>query len=70
MFLVIIIVVAAIVVAVVFLMRGISMGGQTRQIPPTSTPEGPSPKNILKRGYATGDIDREEFQQRLRDLES
>jgi len=67
MFLIMIVFVVAIVVAVVFLVRGMTTQGQT---PHSSSPEGPSPKDILKRRYAAGEIDREEFQQRLRDLES
>ena len=70
MFLVMIVIVAAVVVAAVLLVRGMTTGSQTRQIPPVSTPEGPSPTDILKRRYAAGEIDREEFHQRLRDLES
>jgi putative membrane protein len=70
MFLVMIVLVAAIVVAVVFAVRGMTMGGQTGQSPPKSTLEGPNPKDILKRRYAAGEIDREEFLQRLGDLES
>lgn len=67
MFLMMIIVVVAVVVGVVFLVRGVTTQGQT---PRSTVPEGPSPKDILKRRYAAGEIDREEFQQRLRDLES
>lgn len=66
MFFVTMVFVAAMVAAVVFLVRG-TTGGQTPRSP---TPEGLSPKDILKRRYASGEIDREEFQQRLRDLES
>jgi uncharacterized membrane protein len=65
-FLVTIVFVAAIVAALVFVVRAMTMGGQT----PSSTPEGSSPKDILKRRYAGGKIDREEFHRRLRDLES
>lgn len=67
MFLVTIIFVAAVVIAVVFLVRGATGGGQTSH---GSSHEGQSPKDILKRRYAAGEIDREEYQQRLRDLES
>jgi putative membrane protein len=67
MFLVMLVFVVAIVVAVVFLVRGVTTQGQA---PHSSSSEGPSPKDILKRRYAAGEIDREEFQQRLRDLES
>ena len=68
MFLVMIVLVAAIVVAVVFAARGMSMGGPSGQSPSSPTVE--SPKDILKRRYAAGEIDREEFLQRLHDLES
>jgi putative membrane protein len=70
MILFMIVLVAAVVVAVVFALRGMTMGGQAGQSPPRSAPEGPSPKDILKRRYAAGEIDREEFLQRLRDLDS
>jgi putative membrane protein len=70
MFLVMIVLVAAIVVAVVFAVRGMTMGGQAGQSPPRSTPEGPSPTDVLKRRYAAGEVDREEYLQRLHDLES
>jgi putative membrane protein len=66
MFLVMIVFVAAIVVAVVFLLRGLTTGAQA---PPRSSSEGPSPKDILKRRYAAGEIDREEYLRRLHDLE-
>jgi putative membrane protein len=70
MFLVTIVLVAAIVVAVVFALRGWTVGDQTGQGSPRSTPDGASPKDILKRRYAVGEIDREEFLQRLSDLDS
>jgi len=67
MFLMMVVFVVAIVVGVVFLARGVTTQGQA---PQSSSPEGPSAKEILKRRYAAGEIDREEFQQRLRDLDS
>jgi Predicted membrane protein len=67
MFLIMIVFVVAIVVAVVFLVRGVTTQGQA---PRSSSPEGPSPKDILKRRYAAGEIDREEYLQKLGDLES
>jgi putative membrane protein len=68
MSLVMIVLVAAIVVAVVFAVRGMSMGGPSDRSP--SSPTGEHPKDILKRRCAAGEIDREEFLQRLHDLES
>jgi putative membrane protein len=57
--------VVALVVGVIFLVRAATQS----QAPRRSSPEGPSPKDILKRRYAAGEIDREEYQQRLHDLE-
>jgi putative membrane protein len=61
----------AVIVAVVFLVRYLSRTGgtsSTTAVTPTS-PGGPeSPKDILKRRYAAGEIDREEYLQRLGDL--
>ena len=68
MSLVMIVLVAAIVVAVVFAVRGVAMGGPSDRSP--SGPRVESPKDILKRRYAAGEIDREEFLQRLHDLDS
>jgi putative membrane protein len=68
MFLVMVVFVAVIVVAVILLLRGLATGNQP---PPRSPSDGPdSPKEILKRRYAAGEIDREEYLQRLHDLES
>ena len=67
MFLSTIVVVVVVVVAVIFLVRGTQAGGQASRSAP---PEGSSAKDILKRRYAAGEIERDEFQQRLRDLES
>jgi putative membrane protein len=64
--------VAAIVVAVVFLVRYLgqqSSGSQTvaaASPAQASVPE--SPKDILKRRYAAGEIEREEYLQKLGDL--
>jgi putative membrane protein len=70
--------VVALVVAIVFLVRylGQSSGGANAPAavaPPTpvaasgaAAPE--SPKDILKRRYAAGEIDREEYLQKLGDL--
>jgi putative membrane protein len=63
----------AVIVAIVFLVRYLSQasGGtsSTAAAPrwaPASGPE--SPKDILKRRYAAGEIDRDEYLQRLGDL--
>jgi putative membrane protein len=68
MLLFMIVLVAAVVVAAVFVLRGVTMGGQSS---PGSTREAPpSPKDVLKRRYAAGEIDREDYLQRLHDLDS
>ena len=64
--------VVAVIVAIVFLVRylGQASGGTASAggAPPawTSAPE--SPRDILKRRYAAGEIDRDEYLQRLSDL--
>jgi len=64
--------VVAIIVAIVFLVRylGQSSGSASAVAgtapTPVSAPE--SPKDILKRRYAAGEIDREEYLQMLGDL--
>lgn len=66
MFALMLVFVAAVIVAVVFLVRYL-----TQQHPGASgaTAIGPeSPKDILKRRYAAGEIDREEYLQKLSDL--
>ena len=66
MFMMMVVVVVAITVAVIFLVRATTTGGQS---PPGTGTERQSPKDVLKRRYAAGEIDREEFQQRLTDLD-
>jgi putative membrane protein len=66
-FLAMIVFLAAVVVAVVFALRGLSFGAQGGA---GRSSDGPSAKDILKRRYAAGGIDREEYLQRLHDLES
>ena len=74
MFVLMLLFVAAIIVAIVFLLRylGQSSGGAPAAAGaaprPVNAPE--SPKDILRRRYAAGEVDREEYLQRLHDLES
>ena len=69
------VVVAAVVVAVVYVVRSLA----PPQAPPTQAPPPQqvaalpapapeSPQDILKRRYAAGEIDREEYLQKLADL--
>jgi putative membrane protein len=68
----VVVLVIAVIVAIVFLVRYLSRrpGGTSAPAatPPTSTGGPESPKEILKRRYAAGEIDREEYLQRLDDL--
>lgn len=63
----------AIVVAIIYFVRFLAQPQSApphvyQAISPVAPPE--SPKDILKRRYAAGEIDREHFQQRLHDLDS
>ncbi len=76
MFLLMLVVVAAVIVAVVYLVRGLSAPGRAAEAAARAssfggqTPAPPdSPREILKRRYAAGEIDREDYLQRLKDLE-
>ena len=64
--------VVAVIVAIVFLVRylGQSSGGTSAPgaVPPPWTSATESPRDILKRRYAAGEIDRDEYLQRLSDL--
>lgn len=72
-----IVVVVAIVVAAIYLIRGAGSRGTAVHGPyasPPVAPPGPqggpgSPQDILKRRYAAGEIDRDEYLQKLEDLE-
>ena len=61
----------AVIVAIVFLVRYLSRTGgaaSTEVIPPASARGPESPQDILKRRYAAGEIDRDEYLQKLGDL--
>jgi putative membrane protein len=72
MFMFMIVFVVAVIVAIVFMVRylGQAPSGNSSAggAPPawTSAPE--SPRDILKRRYAAGEIDRDEYLQKLGDL--
>lgn len=68
--LLVLVVVVAVIVAIVYLVRGMGSGGAgTGSTPPQSSPH-ESPQDVLKRRYAAGEIDRAEYEQKLRDLSS
>jgi putative membrane protein len=58
---------AAVIVGIVFVVRALSGSGMSgdRQGPPR---ERETPVEIVRRRYAAGEIDREEYEQKLRDL--
>jgi putative membrane protein len=61
----------AVIVAIVFLARYLSRTGgtsSTTAVPPAAASGPESPKDILKRRYAAGEIDRDEYLQKLGDL--
>lgn len=68
----------AVIIGIVYLAKSLSGGGQgpsavNRQMPmygDATQPQRESPQDILRRRYAAGEIDREEFQSCLRDLDS
>lgn len=59
---------ALLVVAVVVLVRWLTATGSSSPDPPHNAP-GPSALDILAQRYARGEIDRDEFEQKRRDLE-
>jgi putative membrane protein len=63
-FVLMLVVVIAIIVAIVYFMRAVA--GPSAPNSSSAPPE--SPRDILKRRYAAGEIDREEYQQKLNDL--
>jgi putative membrane protein len=67
----IVIAAVAMIVAIVFLVRYLGRTGGTSSstaVPPTAASGPESPKDILKRRYAAGEIDREEYLRMLGDL--
>ena len=68
----IVIAVIAVIVAIVFLVRYLSRTSgdtaSTAAVPPAAASRPESPKDILKRRYAAGEIDRDEYLQKLGDL--
>ena len=68
--LLVLVVVVAVIVAIVYLVRGMGSGGAgSGSAPPQSSPR-ETPQDVLKRRYAAGEIDRAEYEQKLRDLSS
>ena len=68
--LLVLVVVVAVIVAIVYLVRGLGTGGAgTASAPPPPSPR-ESPLDVLKRRYAAGEIDRAEYEQKMRDLSS
>lgn len=72
MLLFMIVFVVALIVAIVFIVRylGHSSGGASAAtgVAPTAAGAPESPKDLLKRRYAAGEIEREEYLQKLGDL--
>ena len=64
MFFLMVLFVVVLIVAIVFLIR--ALGGASAARPVAGVPE--SPRDILKRRYAAGEIEREEYLQKLADL--
>jgi putative membrane protein len=68
--LLVLVVVVAVIVAIVYLVRGMGTGGAgTESASPQTSPR-ESPQDVLKRHYGAGEIDRAEYEQKLRDLSS
>jgi putative membrane protein len=65
MFALMIVIVVAVLVAVIYFLRA---AAGTRAASTARGASLESPRDILKRRYAAGEIDREEYQQKLKDL--
>lgn len=65
MFVLMIVIVIAVVVAVIYFVRAAS-GTSSASATPGASPE--SPRDMLKRRYAAGEIDHDEYEQKLKDL--
>jgi putative membrane protein len=64
------IVAVAVIAGVVFLVRGLGGSGTAGDSTPPQAGPRESPQDILKRRYAAGEIDREEYEKALSDLRS
>jgi putative membrane protein len=63
------VIVVAVVVAVIYVVRGLSNRGQIQSAgAPISASASSGPREILQRRYAAGEIDRDEYLQKLKDL--
>ena len=63
--------VAAVIIGIVFLVRGMSgdrAGSSRGPASPTASPEGDA-TDVVRRRYAAGEINREEYLEKLRDLD-
>jgi putative membrane protein len=68
--LLVLVVVVAVIIAIVYLVRGMGSGGTGTASAPSPASPRESPQDVLKRRYAAGEIDRAEYEQKLRDLSS
>jgi putative membrane protein len=68
--LLVLVVIVAVIIAIVYLVRGSGAGGAGAGSAPPQTSPRESPQDVLKRRYAAGEIDREEYEQKMRDLSS
>lgn len=64
------VVVLAVIAGVVLLVRGLGGSGTAGGSTLAGRPSRESPQDILKRRYAAGEIDREEYEKALHDLRS